>query len=51
MGLSKKDLGRKLHNIQNKIKELEIKAKADPLHNNLKLHAELAELKKSLAKK
>ena len=30
MALSKKDLGRKRHNIQNKIKELEAKARMDP---------------------
>jgi hypothetical protein len=49
MGMSKKDLGRKVANIKKKIEELEEKARMDPLKKNHALHDELALLKKKLA--
>ncbi len=49
MGMSKKDLSRKVANIKKKIEELEEKARMDPLKKNHALHDELALLKKKLA--
>lgn len=50
MGLSKKDLSRKKANLKHRLEELENKAKMDPLKRDKKLHAELEDLKKKLAK-
>ena len=51
MGKSKKDLGRQMQSIKNKIQELEEKAKYDPLKRNLAVHEELEKLKKKLLEK
>ena len=48
MGLSKKDLGRKVANIKAKITELEAKVRMDPARKNPSIHDELAMLKKKL---
>ncbi|MEM0160482.1 MAG: hypothetical protein QW258_00605 [Thermoplasmata archaeon] len=48
MGLSKKDLNRKRKNLENKISELEEKAKKNPLDK--KIREELEDLKKKLEK-
>ena len=48
MGLGKRDLERKRKSIENKIAELEAKAKKNPLDKNLQ--AEIKELKKKLEK-
>ncbi len=49
MGMSKKDLSRHKSNLKNKLAELEVKAKMDPLKRNRTLHEEIALLKKKLA--
>ncbi len=49
MGMSKKDLSRKHANIKQRISELEVKARMDPLKRHPELHEELAKLKKELA--
>ena len=51
MGMSKKDLNKQVHNLKNKIIELEAKARMDPLKRNVAVHEELALLKKKLAEK
>jgi len=48
MGLSKKDLARKKRNLENRIAELEEKARKNPMDKRLK--EELEELKKKLEK-
>lgn len=48
MGLSKKDLSRKKKNLQNKLVELEEKAKKFPLNKDLQ--EEIRELKKKIEK-
>ncbi|MCL4327365.1 MAG: hypothetical protein M1149_03555 [Candidatus Thermoplasmatota archaeon] len=48
MGLGKRDLERKRKSIENKIVELEAKAKKNPLDKNLQ--SEIKELKKKLEK-
>ncbi|MEM0116747.1 MAG: hypothetical protein QXG55_05665 [Thermoplasmata archaeon] len=48
MGMSKKDLARKRRNLENRIKELEEKAKRNPMDKKIK--EELEELRKKLEK-
>ena len=48
MGMSKKDLGRKIGNLGTRIAELEQKARMDPLKKHPEIHDELAKLKKAL---
>lgn len=50
MALSKSDLAHRHSNLKAKLAELEKKALDDPLKRNWKLHEEIAELKKKLAK-
>jgi hypothetical protein len=50
MGLSKKDLSRKKANLKAKLAELEKKARMDPLGRDKRLHEEIADLRKKLAK-
>lgn len=50
MGMSKQDLMHKLSNMKSKLAELEKEALNDPLKRNRRLHEEIAELKKKLAK-
>ena len=50
MGLSKKDLSRKKANLKNRLTELEKKAKFDPLKKDKRLHEEIEDLRKKLAK-
>jgi len=50
MAMSKQDLTHRLSHMKAKLAELEKKAFDDPLKRNYKLHAEIAELKKKLAK-
>ncbi|MDD5337703.1 MAG: hypothetical protein PHS02_04435 [Candidatus ainarchaeum sp.] len=49
MGMSKKDLSRLRANMKNKLAELEVKARMDPLKRNRALHEEIEHLKKKLA--
>jgi hypothetical protein len=48
MGMSKKDLCRKIANAKKRIAELEPLVKKDPLKKHPELHDELDKLKKSL---
>ena len=48
MGMSKKDLSRKIANKKARIAELEVLARRDPLKRKPQIHDELAKLKKSL---
>jgi hypothetical protein len=49
MGLSKKDITRRKSNLKNRLVELEKEAKMDPMMRNVKLHEEIAQVKKKLA--
>jgi hypothetical protein len=49
MGLSKKDIGRRKANLKNRLAELEKEAKFDPMMRDVKLHEEIAQVKKKLA--
>jgi len=49
MGLSKKDIGRRKSNLKNRLVELEKEAKMDPMMRNVKLHEEIAQVKKKLS--
>jgi len=51
MGLSKKDLARKKANLKARLEELEQKARMDPLKRDKRLHEEIADLQKKIAKK
>ncbi len=48
--MSKSDLQHKRSNMKRKLEELEELAKDDPLKKNWKLHEEIAEFKRKLAK-
>ncbi|MFH0713207.1 MAG: hypothetical protein V1722_01785 [Candidatus Micrarchaeota archaeon] len=50
MGMSKQDLMHKIAHMKTKLAELEKEAQNDPLKRNRKLHEEIVELKKKLAK-
>jgi GrpB-like predicted nucleotidyltransferase (UPF0157 family) len=47
--MSKKDLSRKHANLKQRISELELKARMDPLRRHPEIHEELGKLKKQLA--
>lgn len=47
--MSKKDLSRKHANLKQRISELELKARMDPLRRHPEIHEELCKLKKQLA--
>jgi len=49
MGLSKKDIGRRKSNLKTRLEELEKRAKMDPMMRDIKLHEEIAQVKKKLA--
>jgi len=49
MGLSKKDIGRRKSNLKTRLEELEKEAKMDPMMRDIKLHEEIAQIKKKLA--
>ena len=48
--MSKQDLMHRISHMKAKLAELEQEAQNDPLKRNKKLHEEIAELKKKLAK-
>ena len=50
MGLSKKDLARKKANLKARLEELEKKARMDPLKRDRRLHEEIEDLRKKIAK-
>ena len=49
--MSKKDLARKKANLKARLEELEQKARMDPLKRDKRLHEEIADLQKKIAKK
>ena len=49
MGLSKKDIARRKSNLKTRLEELEKKAKIDPMKRDVRLHEEIAQIKKKLA--
>lgn len=49
MGLSKKDIARRKANLKTRLEELEKKAKFDPMMRDVKLHEEIAQIRKKLA--
>ena len=49
MGLSKKDISRRKSNLKTRLEELEREAKMDPMKRDIKLHDEIAQIKRKIA--
>jgi len=49
VGLSKKDIARRKSNLKTRLEELETRAKMDPMKREIKLHEEIAQIRRKLA--